>query len=182
MMEVDVLQERTAQDYRSTYNDIRDWFRQEREGKAAEESKIDWDDVVFEIDLLKSQEIDLDYILELVFEHNKKTKDKDALIDEVRRIIRSSIGNRAKEGLVVDVIHETDLDPIPVSDTHLDVYKRQAIESSANGYDSEHDIKGLFADFDTTSNRLGNTVEEKNKRLAAVIKGVESLDLSLIHI
>lgn len=51
-----------------------------------------------------------------------------------------------------------------------------AIESSANGYASEHDIKGLFADFDTTNNRLGNTVEEKNKRLAAVIKGVESLD------
>ena len=51
-----------------------------------------------------------------------------------------------------------------------------AIENSANGYASEHDIKGLFADFDTTSNRLGNTVEEKNKRLAAVIKGVESLD------
>lgn len=51
-----------------------------------------------------------------------------------------------------------------------------AIEGSANGYESEHDIKGLFADFDTTSNRLGNTVEEKNRRLAAVIKGVESLD------
>lgn len=51
-----------------------------------------------------------------------------------------------------------------------------AIEGSANGYQSEHDIKGLFADFDTTSNRLGNTVEEKNRRLAAVIKGVESLD------
>ena len=51
-----------------------------------------------------------------------------------------------------------------------------AIESSANGYPSEHDIKGLFADFDTTSNRLGNTVEENNRRLAAVIKGVESLD------
>ena len=112
MMELDVLQERTVQDYRSTYNDIRDWFRREREGQTPEESKIDWDDVVFEIDLLKSQEIDLDYILELVFEHNKKTKDKDALIDEVRRIIRSSIGNRAKEGLVVDFIHDTDLEPI----------------------------------------------------------------------
>ncbi|MES5133506.1 type I restriction endonuclease subunit R, EcoR124 family [Hoylesella timonensis] len=106
------MKKTTAQDYRSTYNDIRDWFRQEREGKAAEESKMDWDDVVFEIDLLKSQEIDLDYILELVFEHNKKTKDKDALIDEVRRIIRSSIGNRAKEGLVVDFIHDTDLESI----------------------------------------------------------------------
>ena len=34
------------------------------------------------------------------------------------------------------------------------------IESSANGYPSENDIKGLFADFDTTSNRLGNTVKE----------------------
>jgi len=51
-----------------------------------------------------------------------------------------------------------------------------AIESSASGYPSEHDIKGLFADFDTTSNRLGNTVAEKNKRLAAVLKGVAGLD------
>jgi len=50
-----------------------------------------------------------------------------------------------------------------------------AIESSANGYPSEQDIKGLFADFDTTSTRLGNTVEDKNKRLAAVLKGVEEL-------
>ena len=112
MLETDVLQDRAAQDYRSTYNDIRDWVRREKEGKAPKESKIDWDDVVFEIDLLKSQEIALDYILELVFEHNKKTKDKDSLIEEVRRIIRSSIGNRAKEGLIVDFIHETNLEPI----------------------------------------------------------------------
>jgi type I restriction enzyme M protein len=51
-----------------------------------------------------------------------------------------------------------------------------AIEASANGYPSERDIKGLFADFDTTSNRLGNTVREKNTRLAAVLKGVADLD------
>ncbi|WP_237040806.1 type I restriction-modification system subunit M [Phocaeicola faecalis] len=51
-----------------------------------------------------------------------------------------------------------------------------AIESSANGYPSEQDIKGLFADFDTTSTRLGNTVENKNSRLAAVLKGVEELN------
>ncbi|MBS9429355.1 type I restriction-modification system subunit M [Photorhabdus akhurstii] len=50
-----------------------------------------------------------------------------------------------------------------------------AIESSANGYPSEAEIKGLFADFDTTSNRLGNTVKDKNTRLAAVLKGVEGL-------
>lgn len=51
-----------------------------------------------------------------------------------------------------------------------------AIESSANGYPSESDIKGLFADFDTTSNRLGNTVTAKNTRLAAVLKGVAGLE------
>ncbi|MEA9772951.1 type I restriction-modification system subunit M [Xanthomonas campestris pv. raphani] len=52
----------------------------------------------------------------------------------------------------------------------------KAIEASANGYPSEQDIKGLFADFDTTSNRLGNTVKDKNTRLAAVLKGVAELD------
>jgi type I restriction enzyme M protein len=52
----------------------------------------------------------------------------------------------------------------------------KAIEHSANGYPSEPDIKGLFADFDTTSNRLGNTVKDKNTRLAAVLKGVAGLD------
>jgi type I restriction enzyme M protein len=51
-----------------------------------------------------------------------------------------------------------------------------AIENSANGFPSEQDIKGLFADFDTTSTRLGNNVESKNLRLAAVLKGVEGLD------
>ena len=50
------------------------------------------------------------------------------------------------------------------------------IENSATGYPSEQDIKGLFADFDTTSNRLGNTVADKNSRLAAVLKGVAELD------
>ena len=52
-----------------------------------------------------------------------------------------------------------------------------AIESSANGYPSEQDIKGLFADFDTTSNRLGNTVKDKNLRLAAVLNGVGGFGL-----
>lgn len=53
----------------------------------------------------------------------------------------------------------------------------KAIENSANGYPSEADIKGLFADFDTTSNRLGNTVKDKNSRLAAVLKGVAGLEI-----
>lgn len=104
--------ERKVQDYRSTYNDIRDWLRREKAGEEQSKSKIDWDDVVFEIDLLKSQEINLDYILELIFEHNKKTKTKAELVEEVRRVIRASLGNRAKESLVVDFINRTNLDEL----------------------------------------------------------------------
>ena len=112
MQKVEILKERTIQDYKSTYNDIRDWLRREKFGKEAEESTIDWDDVVFEVDLLKSQEINIDYILELIFEHNKKTKDKATLIAEIRRVIRASVGNRAKESLIVDFINETELDKL----------------------------------------------------------------------
>jgi len=122
MMAVDVLADRAAQDYRSTYNDIREWLRRQGGEDKPGEIKVDWDDVVFEVDLLKSQEINLDYILELVFEHNKNTKDKDALIDEVRRLIRSSIGNRAKEGLVVDFINQTDLEDIEDKAAIIDAF------------------------------------------------------------
>lgn len=112
MQGVEILPDRTIQDYRSTYNDIRDWLRREKSGKESEKSNIDWDDVIFEIDLLKSQEINLDYILELIFEHNNKNKDKASLIEEIRRVIRASIGNRAKESLIVEFINDTDLDTI----------------------------------------------------------------------
>ena len=135
MLEVPMLPERMIQDYRSTYNDIRDWIRREKSNKASDESKVDWDDVVFEIDLLKSQEINLDYILELIFEQNKKTKDKVELVEEIRRVIRASIGNRAKESLVVDFINETDLSNIKDKANVIDSFfayaqGKQKIEAS----------------------------------------------------
>ena len=52
------------------------------------------------------------------------------------------------------------------------------IEGSAIGHRSENDIKGLFEDIDTTSNRLGGTVKEKNKRLADILKGIASINFS----
>lgn len=112
MQAIKVPTERTIQDYRSSYNDIREWLRREKSGNEKDTSRIDWDDVVFEVDLLKSQEINLDYILELIFENHKKLKDKAALLEEVRRLIRASLGNRAKESLVVDFINQTNLDNI----------------------------------------------------------------------
>ncbi len=55
------------------------------------------------------------------------------------------------------------------------------IEACARDYPSEGDIKGLFADFDTTSNRLGNTVKDKNDRLAKVLKGIAGLEFGDFH-
>ena len=114
--------ERKVQDYRSSYNDIRDWLRREKSAAEQEQSSVEWDDVVFEVDLLKSQEINLDYILELIFEKNKKVKNKADLIDDARRVIRASIGNRAKESLVVDFINQTDLDQIDDKASVIDTF------------------------------------------------------------
>lgn len=122
MQGIAVPEERIIQDYRSTYNDIRDWLRKENAGKEKEASSVDWDDVVFEIDLLKSQEINLDYILELIFEKNKKLQNKETLVEDVRRLIRSSVGNRAKESLVVDFINQTDLDKIEDKASIIDAF------------------------------------------------------------
>lgn len=149
MLKVKIPTDRVLQDYRSTYNDIRDWLRQEKNGDQSEKSKIDWDDVVFEVDLLKSQEINLDYILELIFEHNKKRMDKVSLIDEIRRVIRASIGNRAKESLIVDFINDTDLDSI-IDKTGIieaffeyaqDKQKKEAAELIANENLNEKEAK-----------------------------------------
>ena len=141
MQEIAMPEERTIQDYRSTYNDIRDWLRKEREGKEKELSALNWDDVVFEVDLLKSQEINLDYILELIFEKNKKIKDKEILVEDVRRLIRSSTGNRAKESLVVDFINQTNLDKFQDKASIIDAFfsfaQTEQMREAAELIDSE---------------------------------------------
>ncbi|NLY64817.1 MAG: type I restriction endonuclease subunit R [Alcaligenaceae bacterium] len=134
--------ERKIQDYRSTYNDIRDWLRRQKTANEQDESTLDWDDVVFEVDLLKSQEINLDYILELIFEHNRKNKNKAGLIDEVRRLIRASLGNRAKESLMVDFINQTDLDAIKkkenVTDAFVTFARAEQLQEAEALIDSEN--------------------------------------------
>ena len=85
MKDVEIPSERAIQDYRSTYNDIRDWLRNQRNSDKKDALTISWDDIVFEVDLLKSQEINLDYILELIFENNKKNQNKEAIVEDARR-------------------------------------------------------------------------------------------------
>ena len=171
MQEINLLPERTIQDYRSTYNDIRDWLRREKSAKEAEESTIDWDDVVFEIDLLKSQEINLDYILELIFEHNKKNKDKASLIEEIRRVIRASIGNRAKESLVVDFINETDLEIIQDKENVIDSFFKYAQEKQ------KKEVSELIADENLNEEGAKRYISASLKREYANENGTELSDL-----
>ncbi len=120
--DVTLLAESKEQDYRSIYNDIRERLQRERAANEQAQSSIDWNDVVFEVDLLKSQEINLDYILELIFEKNQQAKDKSALVEEVRRVIRASLGHRAKEDLLVAFINQTDLDQIADSASVIEAF------------------------------------------------------------
>lgn len=124
--DVKIPSERAIQDYKSTYNDIRDWLRIQKESDKKDSLKLNWDDVVFEVDLLKSQEINLDYILELIFENNKKNQNKEVLLEDARRLIRSSIGNRAKESLLVDFINKTNLDEINDKATLIEEFFKYA--------------------------------------------------------
>ncbi|QCT94633.1 type I restriction endonuclease subunit R [Caminibacter mediatlanticus TB-2] len=108
--DIKLLDDRIVQDYLSTYHDIREWIKVRKENEKEEKTEINWDNVVFEVDLLKSQEINLDYILELIFEKNKITKNKDELVNEIKKVIRASVGHRAKEDLIVRFINDFDLD------------------------------------------------------------------------
>lgn len=123
--------ERQIQDYRSVYTDI---CQGVQASMNATDSHIIWDDVVFEIELLKSQEIDLDYILALIV---KKThQSTDTLIDEVRRHVRASIEHRAKEDLIVDFIKDTDLTGISDVPTVLDKFYQYAQTQQAQAVSS----------------------------------------------
>ena len=143
---IKVPSDRAIQDYRSTYNDIRDWLRRDKASSEKEKSTIDWDDVVFEVDLLKSQEINLDYILGLIFEQNKKNKNKGELIEEMRRLIRSSLGIRAKESLIVDFINQTNLDEIADTASIIDAFYKFAKAELAREADELIRSEGLNED------------------------------------
>lgn len=167
LQSINLPADRKIQDYRSTYNDIRDWLRREKAGKEKEESSIDWNDVVFEVDLLKSQEINLDYILELIFEHTKKTKSKVNLVDEVRRLIRASVGNRAKESLVVDFINQANLDDLPDKASVIEAFFGFARA------EQQREVGELIADENLNSEAAKRYISTSLKREYASENGTE---------
>ncbi len=76
--------------------------------------------------------------------------------------------------LFVNVVKHAKNDP-NLNETLSKVFKH--IESSAHGTESEDDIKGLFDDFNVNSNKLGNTVEQRNKKLTELLESIGNLKL-----
>ena len=119
-----IISDRQMQDMKSVYVDICEEIRNvgKNDQNNSDEQGIDFSDIEFQIDLLKTDEINLDYILELILEKTKEHDDIETLKSEIRRIIRTSLGTRAKENLVINFINKTDLKKLKNNGEILDAF------------------------------------------------------------
>lgn len=117
-----IISDRQMQDMKSVYVDIRENILNSKGQEKSPENQIDFSDVEFQIDLLKTDEINLDYILALILEKSKEHEDVETLKTEVRRVIRSSLGTRAKEELIIKFINSTRISELKNTDDILESF------------------------------------------------------------
>ena len=132
-----IISDRQMQDMKSVYVDICEEIRNagKDDQNNSNEQGIDFSDIEFQIDLLKTDEINLDYILELILEKTKEHDDIEILKSEIRRIIRTSLGTRAKENLVINFINKTDLKKLKNNGEILDAFYKYAKEEKKEKID-----------------------------------------------
>lgn len=127
-----IISERQMQDMKSVYVDIRERVLLSQCQSVSDEEQVDFSDIEFQIDLLKTDEINLDYILALILDKSKEHNDIESLKAEVRRVIRSSLGTRAKEELVIDFINQTNLSELKNTDDILESFYSFAKKEKEN--------------------------------------------------
>ena len=127
-----IISDRQIQDMKSVYVDIRESIVNSKHDENSEGDQVDFSDVEFQIDLLKTDEINLDYILALILEKSKENDDVESLKAEVRRVIRSSLGTRAKEELIMDFINSTRLSELKNADDILESFYSFAKKEKEN--------------------------------------------------
>ena len=132
-----IISDRQMQDMKSVYVDICEEIRNagKDDQNNSNEQGIDFSDVEFQIDLLRTDEINLDYILELILEKTKEHDDIETLKSEIRRVIRTSLGTRAKENLVINFINKTDLKKLKNNVEILDAFYKYAKEEKKEKID-----------------------------------------------
>ena len=140
-----IISERLKQDMKSVYI----WIKEERISPtppiAPDAPIIDFSDIEFHIDLLKTEEVNLDYILALILEKAKEQgSNNEMLKEEIRRLIRSSLGTRAKEELIIEFINRTDLTKFDKNEDILEAFYEYAKiekEQKINELISEENLK-----------------------------------------
>lgn len=141
-----IITERLKQDMKSVYIWIKDESVSQDpsagdRGKGGNDEKIDLSDVEFHIDLLKTKEVNLDYILALILEKAKEQgTNNETLKEEIRRLIRSSLGTRAKEELIIEFINRTDLTKFDKNEDILEAFYSYA------KIEKEHKINELISE------------------------------------
>ncbi len=127
-----IISERQRQDMKSVYVDIREEILNSKRSERADREQIDFSDIEFQIDLLKTDEINLDYILALILEKSKENEDINIFKEEICRAIRSSLSARAKEDLVIDFINKTVLSELNDRDDVLEKFYSFAKKEKKN--------------------------------------------------
>ena len=147
-----IITERLKQDMKSTYIKIKEELISpdpsgggDRGKGGKDDEKIDFSDVEFHIDLLKTEEVNLDYILALILEKAKEQgTNNETLKEEIRRLIRSSLGTRAKEELIIEFINRTDLTKFDKNEDILEAfyaYAKIEKEQKINELITEENLK-----------------------------------------
>ena len=123
-----IISERLKQDMTSTYIKIKEERISQKPPIIDPDGPIiDFSDVEFHIDLLKTEEVNLDYILALILEKAKEQgTNNETLKEEIRRLIRSSLGTRAKEELIIEFINRTDLTKFDENEDILEAFYEYA--------------------------------------------------------
>ncbi|MFA6184355.1 MAG: type I restriction endonuclease subunit R [Parcubacteria group bacterium] len=120
----EILTERDVQDYHSMYIDLYNEFRKGVEG---EKENVN-DDVVFEMELIKQVEINIDFVLGLIKKyHEDHAKNKELLVD-INKAIDSSVELRNKKDLINQFITSLDVHSIVDEDWQKFVEERKIEE------------------------------------------------------
>ncbi|KLI41327.1 type I restriction endonuclease subunit R [Brachyspira hyodysenteriae] len=102
-----ILSDIDFQDYSGKYSDLYTEITQSKEkDKNNPEIENIQDDVVFEIELIKQVEVNIDYILLIVARYKNENKDKDTIIEHVRKLINAGIELRSKRELIENFINQ----------------------------------------------------------------------------
>ena len=127
-----ILSERDFQDYLGTYTDLYEEYRRKKENGEAESIK---DDIVFEMELVKQVEVNIDYILMLVQKYHESNCEDKEILGSIDKAIKSSLALRSKKELI-----DTFISRINVNTNVMNDWTKFVEENK------ENDMKTLITD------------------------------------